>query len=326
MIELTAADWPRFRFAHSALWETIQAVRTLSRPHAQHLHQPWLTRVDQAAVLAQVPLLAAVNPPVGPAWVPDFLSPPPEHHGLISVEDELARVAAYPPRFVRRDIERSLASQPTPSRARALQAVIDDPVRGRREFIRQLRLAWQLLAEPFWPAISRVVGEDIAYRTRQASREGLGASLTGLHPHVSVSDSRIVVSSAAQEQVALAGRGLLLMPSVFMGSDVAVVHEPPWPPTLVYAARGIGNLWAAPDQPAAALAGLIGHSRARLLLDLDADRTTSTISLRHGLSPATTSAHLKRLAAAGLVTATRAGKEVRYRRTPLADDLIAASS
>ena len=146
--------------------------------------------------------------------------------------------------------------------------------------------------------------------------------LDDLHPDVSSSAAEVVVSPNLDIRVTLGGRGLLLIPSVFITTKLAVIHEDPWPPALVYPARGVGNLWAAPATAPDALAGLIGGSRARLLFDLDEARSTSVISVRHGLSPATTSMHLKRLAAAGLVISSRAGKEVRYRRTGLAEDLI----
>ena len=47
-------------------------------------------------------------------------------------------------------------------------------------------------------------------------------------------------------------RGLLLIPSVFAWPRVCVVTAPPWQPTLIYPARGIGMLWesrqdASPD-------------------------------------------------------------------------------
>ncbi len=325
IFEVTAEDWPQFRFAHSALFETMQAARTLRRPERWQLHQPWLARVDPAAVLAEIPLLNVLNPPSTPAWVPDFLAPPPRREGLISIEDDLAVVAAYPAKLVRRDIERSIASLADPADAAVLEPVLRSPTRGLRRIVAELRIAWQELAEPFWPAITRVVGEDIGYRTRLISRHGLGAMLADLHPQVSSTATRVVVSPNADVTVPLAGRGLLLLPSVFMTTKPAIIHEAPWPPALVYPARGVGNLWATPIAPPDALAGLIGASRARLLLDLDQARSTSVIATRHQLSPATTSVHLKRLAAAGLVTSSRVGKEVRYCRTELAVALIAGS-
>jgi DNA-binding transcriptional ArsR family regulator len=50
--------------------------------------------------------------------------------------------------------------------------------------------------------------------------------------------------------------------------------------------------------------------------------TTSGLADRIGLAPATVSEHLTVLREAGLVTAARRGREVRYRQTPLAAALL----
>jgi DNA-binding transcriptional ArsR family regulator len=120
------------------------------------------------------------------------------------------------------------------------------------------------------------------------------------------------------------GQGLSLMPSVFAWPDVFVNYEGGRPTTLVYPARGIGELWTAPPEPSHALAGVLGATRARLLADLGQPATTTALAARHGLSPASVSAQLTRLRAAGLVSSRRSGKEVHYRRTSLADAMVQA--
>ncbi|WIX93203.1 winged helix-turn-helix domain-containing protein [Amycolatopsis sp. DG1A-15b] len=50
--------------------------------------------------------------------------------------------------------------------------------------------------------------------------------------------------------------------------------------------------------------------------------TTGSLAHRVGLAPATVSEHLTVLREAGLVTATRRGREVLYRQTPLAAALL----
>ena len=112
------------------------------------------------------------------------------------------------------------------------------------------------------------------------------------------------------------------MPSAFAWPDVLVIHEPPWPPTLVYPARGIGDLWTANSRPPAGLAGVLGSTRALLIADLGQPATTIALAARHHLSPAAVSTQLGRLRDAGLVTSHRLGKEVHYRRTPLAEALV----
>ena len=95
----------------------------------------------------------------------------------------------------------------------------------------------------------------------------------------------------------------------------------PWRPGVIYPARGIATLWeqapAAPD----GLARLIGSSRAAMLTDLGAPRSTAELAEHLSLSPATTSHHLTALRHAGLVTGRREGRSVLYTRTPLGDTL-----
>ncbi|MGW2264355.1 ArsR/SmtB family transcription factor [Streptomyces koyangensis] len=97
-----------------------------------------------------------------------------------------------------------------------------------------------------------------------------------------------------------------------------MVADPPWQPTLIHPARGVGELWRG-GGPAAphALARLLGRTRALLLAALDEPATTSRPARARGLSPATVSAHLTALRESGLVIRRRVGRAVAYARTPL---------
>lgn len=134
---------------------------------------------------------------------------------------------------------------------------------------------------------------------------------------------RLEVQVPAHEAtVALDGRGLLLVPSAFSASRPFVSDRAPWRPGVIYPARGIATLWtqapAAPD----GLTRLIGASRAAMLVELAAPRSTAELAERLSLSPATTSHHLKALSHAGLATGRRDGRSVLYARTPLGDALV----
>ena len=69
------------------------------------------------------------------------------------------------------------------------------------------------------------------------------------------------------------------------------------------------------------LARLLGGSRAAMLADLAAPRSTAELAKRLSLSPATASHHLTALRDAGLVTGKREGRSVLYARTSLGDAL-----
>lgn len=136
------------------------------------------------------------------------------------------------------------------------------------------------------------------------------------------SDGAVDVAMQHEGRIELAGRGLLLMPSAFLWDRPMVAADDPWQPTLIYPARGIATLWdegrgATPE----GLAGVLGRTRAALLVDLDAPRSTTELARRHGLSPGGASQHLSALRGAGLVAGRRDGRSVLYMRTALGDGL-----
>lgn len=323
VLRLGADDWARSRFVRSLLFETAQAVRAVIHPRKQVHQRAWLDTIDQEAARARLPLLRAVNPTSG--WVPDFLAPPPGPMER-SVDDELAEIASYPSSLVEQDLQRSLDSRPTRGRRELLEPLIADPETALALIVDELRWAWTTLVEPYWAPVRELISADITYRSQEIARGGLGRALGDLHANVAWRDGAITIDPAFDDaQIDVGGRGLALMPSAFIWPDVIVAHELPWPPTIVYPARGIGDLWSAPPTPPAGLAGVLGNTRALLLTDLALPSTTTALAARHHLSPATVSAQLGRLRDAGLVSGLRLGKEVQYRRTPLAESLIHAA-
>lgn len=322
MLRFEARDWARCRFVRSLLWETEHAARTLIDARQQQYHRAWLDTVDRAEALRRLPVLLALNPIGG--WVPDFLTPPARPDAR-TIDDELADVAGQPTDLVAAEIRRSLASRPTKARRAVLEPLLGRPATARRRLVAELRYAWTELVAPFWQPVRELIEADLAHRAEEVSRHGLGRALQGLHRDVTVSDEAVVIARGDDGRIELAGRGLALLPSAFVWPHVVVVHEDPWPPTLVYPARGVGDLWTARDPAAAGLVSVLGRSRALLLDDLDRPATTTALAARNRLSMAATSAQLGRLRAARLVTGQRVGKEVRYRRTPLGERLVQAN-
>jgi DNA-binding transcriptional ArsR family regulator len=111
------------------------------------------------------------------------------------------------------------------------------------------------------------------------------------------------------------------VPSAFSASRPFVVDRPPWQPTLSYPARGIATLWEEAAPAPDGMARLLGSSRAAMLADLAAPRSTTELARRLSVSPATASHHLSTLRGAGLVTGRREGRSILYARTPLGDAL-----
>ncbi len=321
-LRLTAADWTRSRFVRSQLFETMQAVRTLVEPVQQQFHQTWLNTIDRAAAERRCPTLIALNPHRG--WVPDFLAPPPApSHRHIDLE--LAEVARHPAPSVADELRRSLRSSPSPGRRRVLAPLIEHPERALDQIVSELSWAWTQLMAPFWPRVAGLIDADIAYRAERIAHGGIEAALVGLHRSVSWTSTSVTLDHAEDLVVELAGRGLSLMPSAFVWPMAMVVREAGWPPTLVYPARGIGELWSPARDTPPGLVAALGRTRGLLLSALDQPATTTTLALRHDLSMAATSAQLTRLRDARLILGRRRGKEVHYRRTALGDALVRAN-
>jgi DNA-binding transcriptional ArsR family regulator len=311
LLRLGADDLARCRFAVSPLLETTGAVRALAAPghHAPHL--PWLRQAPQPPDPVLRTLIRAHG------YTPDFLTPPPDHP-LITVEEELAAVAATPAELAVQEVQRSLAGRSAPPEVRDL---LTEPDSLADRVAERLAVAWRRLVRPHWERLRSLLDSDITYRGRGLARRGLAALLTELHPQVHWDGSRVRIAKAVNLRRDLRGEGLLLVPSAFGWPQVRVVLDPPWQPTLIYPARGVGAVWERPAEPGGALGRLLGNTRSRLLIDLGEPASTRELAHRHRLAAATVSHHLKVMQQAGLLAAERDGRSVRYVRTPLGHHL-----
>jgi len=320
-LEFGPADLLRCRFAVSPLWETAAAVRCLLYPDARTAQLPWI-RAQPPASSLRLGALSAMLPERG--YVPDFLTPPPARRSPV-IDDELDRVRATPPARAYAEMRR--AAGPSAS-VPAIRRLLDDPGRAAIEFADTLQRCWDSLLRPRWSRIHDVLEGDIAYRSRRLTDGGTEALLADLHPGVRWADGCILIDSPRRGSRArrdLAGHGVLLMPSVFNWPAVSVYTDRPWQPTLIYPARGVAAIWLGAHPQPAALAQLIGRTRASILGLLSESTCTARIARKAGISPATASGHLHVLLAAGIVTRSRVGREVRYRRTVIGETLLASA-
>ncbi|MFC5216443.1 ArsR/SmtB family transcription factor [Streptomyces coerulescens] len=322
-LHLGTDDLTRCRFAISPLCQTHEVLRMLRRPARHGYHRTWLRRMRRTlAGLDLTPLWLFVPPVRG--YTPDFLGAPPDDP-YPSFDDELARMRATDPALAHAEMTRSLACVPGLADSPAGRAALDDPAATVRRLADLTERAWHALLAPDWPRHRSVLEADIAHRSRRAADGGLDALLTGLHPAVDWTDHTLTLRRYGELADAQRpdGRGVLLMPSVFVWPDVVSGFARPWQPTVIYPARGMGRLHDAPaPRPAGALARLLGHQRAAVLTGLAVPATTTDLARRHGLAPSTVSAHLSTLRDAGLLESRRQGNHVLYARTPLGDTLV----
>jgi DNA-binding transcriptional ArsR family regulator len=238
-------------------------------------------------------------------------------------ERDLAVVRATPASVARAQVRRALELVgPVESDVRAVLA--------RRDMVDRvadaLELMWRALVAPDWPQLLAIAERDVLHRADRLTRGGWAAALDGLHRGLQWRDGAVVITGRPDERARLDGRGLVFVPSVFLHPWLATYLDPPWQPTVIYPARGSAALWESRATTPAALAGLLGSSRAALLLQLDAPASTSQLVATTGYALGAVGDHLRVLREAGLVARARAGRSVIYRRTPVGDAVVAGAA
>ncbi len=205
---------------------------------------------------------------------------------------------------------------------------------GRPELAEATRVAYQELIQPFWPRIRASLHAEQAARRRTLAAEGPGALLASLQgPLIRWRPPVLEILRPGQVEMELGGRGIALVPSVFVGRAPSL-HENPNDddemPRLVLPAEGAGRarLWAASRGRAgargSALAALVGRNRAAVLQSIADGCTTTELARRVGISLAAASQHASVLRKAGLIATRRQGSAVLHVLTPLGAELLQA--
>jgi DNA-binding transcriptional ArsR family regulator len=325
-IEASSEDVTASRFAISPLWELVQALRRLSgrdKYRDTTALRPWLARTrDRYLRLAHQTDLDVLNALEPPGWGADFVAPVPAGVST-TIAELLGQVRATPLDVAHREVAEALRRHPVDPRVERILA--GDDVTGYVADL--LAAAWHALLEPEWPTLRAILERDVVYRAGQLTTRGWAAALGDLHPRLSWQHDHIELDAPGQDDIDLAGRGLLFIPSVFSWPGIAMDFETPWPPTLFYPARGVATLWEQhrEHQPGA-LGRLLGASRAAVLVALEEPASTTQLAAILGQSLGGLGGHLAALRDAGLATRARSGRSVLYSRTPVGDALVAVAS
>jgi DNA-binding transcriptional ArsR family regulator len=319
--EMDTEDLLHSRFALSPLFELNCLLRALGGLPGRRPPAAWSARFVPVfrRLRAETPLdavLALHSPDRGAT----FAAPPPERGLAQTIEDDLEQVRATPLELARRDIADCLRHRPgVPESA---LAPLRDP--GVTALIAAtLETAWRELLAPAWPQLRAICERDVVHRAGRLGQGGWEAALADLNARVRWRERGVeILRTGGHEIIAPGGRGLLLIPSVFLWPRVAANTEPPWPYTLIYPARGVAALWedTAGAEPGA-LADLLGRTRARVLLALEDPAGTTQLANALGVATGAAGDHLTVLRRAGLLERARSGRRVLYRRTPLGDAL-----
>jgi len=312
-IGLSAGAVARIRFAVSCLWEVVAAVRVLRDPGSHAVHLPWVARV-----VAPRDTLLWDLVPREPAYLPDFLTPPPP--GLTPALDaELALLKATPAATVREQL--GLYDGDTP-RLRALHA---DPAAGLTRLAAEIGDFWRDALAPDWPRIQLLLDAEIFARARRLAEDGAAGLLNDLHERVRwEGDTLSVTKRYCTAEDVPDGTGLVLVPSVFVWPAVLSIFAGSVP-QLAYPARGVATLWERRSESPDALGAVLGRGRTRLLVELGTPASTTDLAQRTGMTAGGVSQHLAALRAAGLVAAHRHGRRVLNVRTALAEALLSSA-
>lgn len=307
-LSLTPQDFTQVRFAFSPLWEVVASLRVLCAPDRHALHLRWARRTRRVVPADDLAVLFALVP--GQGYVPDFLTPPPTTP-FPDFAAELALVRTTPSDIVLRDISEALTAQPAPDIG-SLSRYLSEPEASLAALTGVLHRYWMLALSDDWPHLQRVLEHDVEMRARTLALHGPEALFNDLHPLVTYKNGVLRVDVKHwDENGSAAGRGLLLLPSVFAWPDLYVMLQEPWQPTLAYTAWGSANLWWDEPQAAPEVARvLLGKRQSALLSLLRAPITTQKLAQQLRLTPSAVSQRLVALRSAGLVTSSRSGRFV----------------
>jgi hypothetical protein len=311
-------DLLRTRFAISPLIELAAATYVLRLPRQFPEHRRWVESAAPRVEALDLELLYAASPLGRTAW-PNFDAPPPVvPHPRI--EDELDRLRATDPKLVRSDVLRAYPE----GVPHAASPFVDEPATALAGFVDQARALWDAALAPWWPRMSAFLESEIAARARRLVTVGSEAAFADLDTRVGWDGRDLTVAAVPMtpRDVELAGRGLLLIPSV-LAWGVWPRVDPPWDPAMTYQPPGVGDLWLRDQDPTGALEDLVGRRRAALLRSLERPASTQALAQRTGWSAGGINTHLAVLRRTGLVVRRREGREVVYSRTAAGDTLCA---
>ncbi|HET9970657.1 MAG TPA: winged helix-turn-helix domain-containing protein [Streptosporangiaceae bacterium] len=201
---------------------------------------------------------------------------------------------------------------------------------SRPDLAEAAEAAYHDLIQPYWHRINATLHAEQAARRRTLTREGAAQLLASLQgPRIRWRPPVLEIGMPSHVDMDLGGRGLALIPSVFIGRDPSL-HENPndedETPRLILPAADAGRawIWERRRSPGAALAALVGRNRAAVLASVADGCTTTELARRAGVSLAAASQHAAVLRGAGLIASRRQGSAVLHVLTPLGAELLQA--
>lgn len=213
------------------------------------------------------------------------------------------------------------------------ERLLADPAAVRARVRDTLEQCAEAFFDAAWTGVAVRLATDLRLKNDLLKRQGIGAALASVSGAVTLApDGDCVIVDKLQDNATAAhGTGLTFIPSVFGRPHLVAVHAPGWQPVVQYPVAEPG-----PSEPVSLatvtlrLDALAHPVRLRLLRTLArGPHTNGELAHAWELSPPEVSRHLAVLRRAGLLTARRQGRYVRYTLnlpdlTALGSDLLAA--
>ncbi|MEU6480963.1 helix-turn-helix domain-containing protein [Streptomyces sp. NPDC047017] len=213
------------------------------------------------------------------------------------------------------------------------ERLLADPAAVRARVRHTLEQCAEAFFDAAWAGVAVRLATDLRLKNDLLKRQGIGAALASVSSAVTLAPdgNRIIVDKLQDNATTARDTGVTFVPSVFGRPHLVAVHAPGWQPVVQYPVAE-----ASPSEPVSLetvtlrLESLAHPIRLRLLRTLArGPHTTGELAHAWELSPPEVSRHLAVLRRAGLLTARRQGRYVRYTvnlpdLTALGSDLLAA--
>jgi DNA-binding transcriptional ArsR family regulator len=313
-VHFTADDLLRVTMAETPapLMELELALAMLQQPVIDPLFQRWQRRTQQMLPRIVRPLLELI-PPSGKG--PLFLDPISR-----DLDDGLHLVRSSTPARVLTDLQRL----PANGRVQTpwIKHLAEQDPDAWRTLDDAVRAGFMSLLTPLWHRITLSFRAEQAWRAQVLAQEGMGSTLAGLAKGIAWQESTLHIDSPENRDIVLAGRGIILLPSVLWSGYPLVADYPQGTPVMVYPAVTPLPLL---DEPSATdpVAALLGRTRAAILDLLTRQRTTTEVATELGISKSSASEHAKALRHARLIVSQREGQAIWHTCTPLGLGLLA---
>lgn len=180
-----------------------------------------------------------------------------------------------------------------------------------------LTIFWRLALADRWPWLQARLDQAQDKHLVAIREGGMSEVLANLHPSVHWRDCCLEIDKPYTEEVFLQHTELVLVPSLMTWPRLAVQVCDPANAMIAFPVRHTATRASSPVPHA-----LLGRGRTRVLQAASSGRSTSALSEELSMAASTVSHHLGVLLDTGLVTRSRQGHQVLYRRTPAADRLL----